>query len=134
RTVMKAIRNDIAIYATHTALDNAWGGVNARLADRLEIQNREILIPRKGAIRKLSTYVPQRDAAQLKTALFEAGAGHIGRYSHCSFSVEGTGSFQAGEGTNPIVGQKGEVHLEPETQIHMVYTTDREKAVLKALQ
>jgi len=133
RTVRKAIRNDIAIYATHTALDNAWDGVNAQFAERLDLQHRQILIPKHGAIRKLSTYVPKGDAARLKDALFEAGAGHIGRYSLCSFSIEGTGSFKAGEGTNPSIGHVGSIHYEPETQIHMVFAADREHAVLRAL-
>jgi len=133
RAVMKAIRQDIAIYAIHTALDNAWEGVNAKIAEVLGLHNRSVLIPKAGVLRKLTTYVPVADAPGLKEALFAAGAGQIGNYSHCSFSVEGSGSFKAGEGAKPARGEKGEIHYEPEAQLHLVYPEDREKAVLKAL-
>lgn len=134
RTVMKALKNDIAIYALHTALDNAWEGVNTRIIETLGLQDRHVLIPKSGGIRKLTTYVPQADAENLRNALFDAGAGHIGKYSHCSFSVAGAGSFKAGEGASPAKGRIGAIHYEPETQLHLVYARDREKAVLDALQ
>ncbi len=134
RTVMKALRHHIAIYATHTALDNAWDGVNAKILEVLGIDDRQVLIPKKGVLRKLTTYVPQEDAGKLKEALFNAGAGHIGKYSHCSFSVGGTGSFKAGEGTNPAKGEIGKVHYEPEAQLHLLYPADLEGHILAALQ
>lgn len=133
RTVMKALKHGIAIYAIHTALDNAWQGVNARLAEVLGLQKREILIPQKGNLRKLTTYVPEENAGSLRDALFEAGAGHIGNYSHCSFGVGGTGSFKAGEGTTPAKGTVGKVHFENEVQLQLVYPRDREKKVLETL-
>ncbi len=105
RAVMKAVKNDIAIYATHTALDNAWEGVNAKIAEVLGLKDRRILIPKNGVLRKLTTYVPVADAPRLKEELFAAGAGRIGNYSHCSFSVEGSGSFKAGEGAQPSKGK-----------------------------
>jgi dinuclear metal center YbgI/SA1388 family protein len=133
RTVMKALENGIAIYAIHTALDNAWQGVNAKLADVLGLQNRQILIPQPGNLRKLTTYVPEANAATLRDALFEAGAGHIGNYSHCSFAVGGSGSFKAGEGAVPAKGSIGKVHYENEVQLQLVYPRDLEKKVLGAL-
>lgn len=133
RTVMKALRHDIAIYAIHTALDNAWEGVNAGITERLGLNAREILIPKQNALRKLTTYVPESDASSLRKALFQAGAGHIGKYSNCSFSVAGTGSFKAGEGAVPTKGEVGKTHYEAEVQLHLIFPRDREKAVLKAL-
>ena len=133
KAVMKALRHHIAIYAIHTALDNAWEGVNAKISDMLGLTNRSILIPKKGSLRKLTTYVPVDQATVLKEALFQAGAGHIGKYSHCSFGVEGVGSFKAGEDAKPARGRIGTVHYEPEVQLHLVYPGDREDDVINAL-
>jgi len=133
RTVMKALKHGVAIYAIHTALDNAWEGVNAKLAEVLGLQDRRMLILQKGTLRKLTTYVPEADAETLKEALFAAGAGQIGKYSHCSFSVSGKGSFKAGEGAIPAKGLVGQIHHEPEAQLHLVYPREREKMILEAL-
>ena len=133
RVVIKAIQNNIAIYSMHTALDNSKDGVNAKICEVLGIENPEILIPQKQTIKKLTTYVPKADADTLKKALFEAGAGNIGNYSHCSFVNEGTGSFQAGADANPVKGNIGEIHLEKETQIHVTYQKSQEGKVLNAL-
>ncbi len=133
RAVMKAIRHDIAIYSMHTGLDNALHGVNAKICEVLSLTNPKILIPLKNTIRKLTTYVPNSDAEALLTALFQAGAGNIGKYSNCSFSVAGTGSFLPGERAAPVKGKKGALHLESETQLHVTYARHLEAAVLKAL-
>ena len=134
RTVIKAIRNRISIYSMHTALDNSPLGVNARICQTLGLEDPRILIPKNGSIKKLTTYVPRANADKLKGALWNAGAGQIGDYSHCSFSVEGTGTFMAGAEANPSKGNKGELHTEEETQVHVTFTHDRERSVLKALQ
>ncbi len=133
RVVMKAISNNIAIYSMHTALDNSMSGVNAKICEVLGIQNPKILIPKAGTIKKLTTYAPIESADKIKTALFQAGAGEIGKYSNCSFSTEGLGSFKAGEGTNPTLGNIGETHFEKEAQINMIFSFEKEKSVLKAL-
>ena len=133
RVAIKAIRNNIAVYSMHTALDNSFDGVNAKICEVLGLENRKILIPKKGMIKKLTTYVPLKDAEAVKTALFEAGAGHIGNYSHCSFSVSGVGSFKGEEGSHPTLGEKGKVHEEEEIQLQITYSRELEKQVLKAL-
>ena len=133
RVVMKAIKNDIAIYATHTALDNSQHGVNAKICEVLGIENPKILIPQKKTIKKLTTYVPKKDVDKVKAALFEAGAGSIGNYDHCSFINAGTGSFRAGVSANPSIGETGEIHFEDETQIHITYQKSQEQKVLNAL-
>jgi hypothetical protein len=117
----------------HTALDNSNKGVNAKICEVLGLQNPSILIPKAGTIRKLTTYVPKENAHALKTALFHAGAGNIGNYSNCSFTVDGTGSYQANAGANPYIGKIGETHYEDESQISVTYGRANEQKILKAL-
>lgn len=133
RVVIKAIKHDIAIYSMHTALDNSNKGVNAKICEVLGLQNTSILIPQKGTIRKLTTYVPKENTDALKTALFHAGAGNIGNYSNCSFTVVGSGSYQAKAGANPYLGKIGETHYEDESQISVTYGRADEQKILKAL-
>lgn len=133
RVVMGAIRNNIAIYAAHTNLDNVQDGVNARIAERIGLLDTRILSPKKGLLRKLVTFVPHAQADHVREAMFQAGAGHIGDYDACSFNVEGTGTFRGGAGTNPAVGKPGENHREPETRIELIFPAYRESAILKAL-
>ncbi len=133
RVVIKAIQHDIAIYSMHTALDNSHKGVNAKICEILGLKNTSILIPQKGTIKKLTTYVPKEHADALKTALFNAGAGNIGNYSNCSFSMDGTGSYQANTGANPYLGKIGETHYENESQISLTYGKANEAKVLAAL-
>lgn len=133
RTVIKAIRHDIAIYAIHTALDNQYKGVNDMICEKLNLKNRQILVPRKNGIKKLTTFVPSNDAAGLRKSLFKAGAGSIGNYDNCSFNLEGEGSFKPNEEANPTIGKKGEVHFEKETQIGVIYPIHKESKILQAL-
>ena len=133
RAVVKAIKNDIAIYAIHTALDNAWNGVNAMICDTLQLKNKNILIPQTGTIKKLTTYVPAAEAPKVRDALFMAGAGEIGNYSNCSFTSTGTGSFNANQDANPVLGKKGEIHFEEESQIAVTFQKHLESKVINAL-
>lgn len=120
KTVIKAIKHDIAIYAIHTNLDNIEQGVSFEMAKRLGLENLRILKPKSGYIYKLSTYVPQADAEKVKSALFEAGAGMLGKYKECSFSVSGEGSFFPMEGSNPHLGVHGTRHLESEIMVEVI--------------
>ncbi|PKG49719.1 Nif3-like dinuclear metal center hexameric protein [Olleya sp. 1-3] len=133
RTVLKAIKNNIAIYAIHTALDNDNNGVNAMMCNQLNLINQRILIPQKQTIKKLTTYVPVAEAETLRTALFNAGAGQIGNYKNCSFNVNGIGTYNATEKANPVIGVIGENHSEAETQLNITYAKHVEKSVLKVL-
>ena len=133
RAVIKALKNDIAIYSIHTALDNYVKGVNNMICEKLDLINRKILVPQVGTIKKLVTFVPKAQAAVVREALFKAGAGSIGNYDHCSFNVNGNGSFRGNEDSNPVVGEKGETHFEEETQIGITFPKHVEKRVLKAL-
>lgn len=133
QTIIRAIKDDIAIYAIHTNLDNVAEGVNGRLAGRLGLINTRILAPKENTLRKLCTFVPTAHAEKLRQALFDAGAGHIGKYDECSFGAEGTGTFRAGAGTNPFVGEQGVRHTEPELKLEMLFPAPLQSAVLQAL-
>lgn len=134
RTVIKAIRNGIALYACHTNLDNIIQGVNGRMADRLGLANRGILLPKTNSLKKLYTFVPGEHADKVRQALFNAGAGQLGNYSSCSFNTDGTGTFKAEAGADPFVGNLGEVHREPETRIEVVFPPHLETALVRALR
>lgn len=133
RVAIKAIKNNIAIFSMHTALDNSWNGVNAMICEKLELTNRKILIPKNETVKKLTTYVPSDNAEKLLNQLFKAGAGSIGNYSNCSFTSEGTGSYLGNENSNPVKGIKGEMHYEKEVQINVTLPKHKEASVLKAL-
>ena len=121
RTVIAAIKRDIAIYAIHTNLDNVvTGGVNGRIASRLGIMGGKPLLPREGVLQKLYCFVPVDHLEAVRAAVFAAGAGHIGGYSECSYAVEGAGTFLGGEGTQPFVGQPGSRHTEKEARLEVV--------------
>lgn len=134
RVVLKAIQNNIAIYATHTALDNSKNGVSAKICEVLGLDNTQILIPKKGIIKKLTTFVPIQNAETLRAALFTAGAGSIGNYDQCSFNTDGKGTFRGNESSNPVVGIKGKTHTESETQISVVLESKNETGILNALK
>lgn len=133
KTVIAAIKNDIAIYAIHTNLDNVITGVNGKIAAMLGLVNTSILQPKSNTLSKLFTFVPTSHADAVLNAIFEAGAGNIGNYSECSFSTPGSGTFKAGEGTQPYVGEQGKRHTEDEVKIEIVFPSITEGRVIKAL-
>ena len=133
RVVLKAIKNEISIYAIHTALDNSSVGVNNMICEKLNLLNRQILIPKNNTIKKLTTYVPKSEAEVLRNALFAAGAGNIGNYNNCSFNAEGIGTYKGNEKSNPTKGRKGETHYEEEVQVSMIFERNIEQRVMNAL-
>ena len=134
RVVLKAIKNDIAIYAIHTALDNTPLGVNGKIGEVLGLINPKILIPQQNTLRKLTTYVPVAHEERLKNALFLAGAGAIGNYSNCSFSAVGQGTFKPNEKANPAIGEIGKTHTENEVMISCVFDREKEHRILRSLK
>ena len=133
KAVIKAIKNDIAIYALHTALDNHQQGVNKIFCDALELKNTKILIPKQNFIHKLVTYTIPENANQVRNALFEAGAGSIGNYDNCSFNSEGISSYRGNENSNPVVGNVGELVESKEIKIEVTFEKHLESNILKAL-
>jgi dinuclear metal center YbgI/SA1388 family protein len=133
KTVIAAIKNDIAIYAIHTNLDNVLKGVNNKIADKLGLVNRKILLPKADLLMKMFVFVPTDYAEKLKDAIFNAGGGFIGNYSECSFGVEGTGTFKGEEGTNPFVGEKGKRHEEKEVKVEVIFPAYLKNSILQAM-
>ncbi|OCS90608.1 Nif3-like dinuclear metal center hexameric protein [Caryophanon latum] len=130
----KLIKNDIAVYAAHTNLDVAAGGVNDLLADALQLQNCTILEQTYSEkLTKLVVFEQQDNAEALRIALMNAGAGTIGNYKGCSFTSYGEGRFQAEDGANPTKGQVGTLHVEQEARIEVVFPQSMKNRVLKAM-
>ena len=134
QTVIRAIKNDIAIYAIHTNLDNVMQGVNGKIADMLALLNKKILLPKENLLQKLAVFVPFDHKEKLLGALFASGAGNIGNYSECSFSSTGTGSFKAGEHAKPFVGAHGQRHYENEVRIEVIFPVWLQSQILIALK
>jgi dinuclear metal center YbgI/SA1388 family protein len=131
--LIEAIKNDIAIYAAHTNLDNVVLGVNGKIAAMIGLKDFKILQPKQKILRRLITFAPIDKADEVRQAVFNAGAGHIGKYSECSFNSEGTGTFKAEPGADPYVGEIGKRQYEKETKIEIVYPAYLELQVVKAL-
>ncbi len=134
RTVIKAIQNNIAIYAIHTNLDNVAAGVNKKICEKLKLQNCRILAPKHGTLTKLVTFIPKESTAQVLAALHEAGAGQIGEYKNCSFSVEGTGTFQPTDNANPYVGRPRQQEYVREDRVEVIFPEHLTGPVLDALR
>ncbi len=134
RTVITAIKNNIAIYAVHTNLDNVLTGVNKKIAEKLNLQNLRVLLLKENTLKKLVTFCPGKNADEVRHALFQAGAGMIGKYSECSFNAEGSGTFKAAEGADPYVGKIGERHSENEIRIEVIFPSHAERNLVSALK
>ncbi len=133
RTIIKAIKHDIAIYACHTNLDNMSNGVSKRIADQIGLTNQRVLLPKQNTLLQLQTFVPKESAETVRDALFLAGAGEIGNYGQCSFNTVGTGTFLGNSSANPTIGEKHKLQKEEEVKIEVLLPIALEKKVLNAL-
>ena len=134
RTILRAIKNDIALYAIHTNLDSVLTGVNGKIADLLGLTNRKILRPKREALSKLTVFVPKEKSEVVRTAMFEAGGGVIGNYSNCSFNSDGTGTFQPEAGAKPAVGSVGKTQLEQESRVEIMFPSYMSYDILTAMK
>ena len=134
KAVITAIKNDVAIYAMHTNLDNVLEGVNGKIASLLGLGDNLILAQKDGMLKKLFTFAPVDHALQVRNAIFKAGGGHIGDYSECSFNAEGTGTFKGQEGTNPFVGEVDKQHQEKEIKIEVIFPSWLENNIVTAMK
>ena len=134
--VYDAIRRGVAIYSPHTALDVAEGGTNDVLADAVALVNRRPLRLRdaKPTHGKVVVYVPTEDADRVAEAMFDAGAGGVGRYSRCSFRGEGVGTFQGDATTTPAVGSPDTFERVAETRVEMLVPIATTNAVVEAMK
>lgn len=133
RAIIKAIKNDIAVYAVHTALDNHKQGVNKIFCDALGLSNTKILVPKQHFIQKLVTYTIPENVEQLRNALFDAGAGKIGNYEDCSFNSKGIGTYMGNENSNPEIGERFEFVEAEEIKIEVTFEKHLQSKILKAL-
>jgi dinuclear metal center YbgI/SA1388 family protein len=133
KTIITAIKNDIAIYAIHTNLDNVLQGVSGRMAEMLGLKNVTVLAQKDNILKKLYTFVPVDYAGQVRTAIFNAGAGNIGNYSEASFNTDGTGTFKAGAEANPFAGEIGKQHQEKEIKIEVIFPAYLENKIIEAM-
>lgn len=134
KSVIKAIKNDIAIYAIHTNLDNVANGVNFKIAEKLGLKNIKILAPKSQTLMKLTVFVPQESTGKLLDALYSAGAGEIGNYANCSFRTEGKGTFKPNHLANPFVGKEGYLEEVEESRIEVIFPSYLKNQVLKGMQ
>jgi dinuclear metal center YbgI/SA1388 family protein len=134
RTLIKAIQHNIAIYAAHTNLDNYRYGVNFEIGNRIGLKNLRILAPKENVLTKLIVYVPFSHVEVVKTALFSAGAGHIGNYDQCNFTTEGKGGFRPLDGSSPFVGSE-QIHTEiDEVRLEVMVSTHRLNHVIAQMK
>ncbi|HNW97347.1 MAG TPA: Nif3-like dinuclear metal center hexameric protein [Bacteroidales bacterium] len=133
KCIIKAIKNNISIYAIHTNFDNIDNGVNAALCNKIGLINCRILKPKKNILKKLVTFCPTKHADKVRKALFDNGTGHIGNYDSCSYNIEGFGTFRALGNTNPFVGEAFKLHKENEIRIETIFPAYLERNILKAL-
>ena len=133
RSVIKAIKNDIAIYAIHTALDNHQEGVNKVFCKTIGVEQPKILIPKKNYIKKLITYVPLEAVEKVREALFSAGAGAIGNYDQCSFTSVGEGSFRGNEDSKPVIGEPMIAERVKEVKLEVTFEKHLQSVILKNL-
>ena len=134
RTIIKAIKNDIAIYAIHTNLDNVHNGVNKKIADLLGLTNLKILAPKPSTLSKLVTFAPIENTDDVLNKLHEAGAGMIGNYEHCSFTTEGTGTFKPNDLATPYIGESNKKESLKENRIELIFPTHLKAKVLNTLK
>lgn len=134
RCVIKAIQNSISIYAIHTNLDNVAGGVNSKIADQLGLLNQKILSHKPGILRKLVTFVPKADTQKVLDGLYQAGAGEIGNYDHCSFRIGGVGAFRPLEKANPHIGTALNDEEVDENRIEVILPSYASGKIISALK
>ena len=132
--LLKAIQNNIAVYAIHTNLDNVLWGVNGEIAKRIGLQNVRVLTPLQQTHQKLIVYVPSDHKEQLLNALFETGAGAIGNYNQCSFSSEGVGTFKPLNGSNPFIGNHGIRERVNESKIEVIFPLHLQQQIITTMQ
>jgi dinuclear metal center YbgI/SA1388 family protein len=134
RTIILAIKNNIAVYACHTNIDNVRDGVNKKIGDKIGLENMQVLVPRAGILKKLVTFVPPTHHQVVLDALFGAGAGNIGNYDSCSFSAEGNGTFRGNAASKPFTGEQGKLSTEQEVRVETIFAAQDEGRVIAALQ
>ncbi|ODQ95190.1 Nif3-like dinuclear metal center hexameric protein [Mycolicibacterium holsaticum] len=134
--IHQMIRARQALFTAHTNADAASPGVSDALASALDLTVEEVLAPTPAGpdLDKWVVFVPVEDADAVRQAMFDAGAGQMGDYSHCSWSATGTGQFLPHDGANPAIGSVGTVERVSEDRIEVIAPARRRARVLAALR
>ncbi len=136
--VYELIRSGIAVFSVHTALDAATGGVNDGLAEIVGIADGkpigDYVANPAGDNYKLVVFAPVESLAGVSNAVYAAGAGAIGNYSHCGFGTDGTGTFLPLEGAKPAVGRKGKIEKVPEVRFETIVPAGKLNRVVAAMK
>jgi len=133
KIITRAIRERINILSIHTNADNSDKGVNSRICEKIGLKNTSVLCPVEGKLIKLSVFVPEAHAENLRATIFNSGAGVIGNYDYCSFNTQGTGTFRGNEESNPFSGRKGDIRYEKEVRIETIFPVHLKDRVIKAM-
>ncbi|HPM30568.1 MAG TPA: Nif3-like dinuclear metal center hexameric protein [Chryseolinea sp.] len=134
RTIILAIKNDIAIYAIHTNLDNIHTGVNYKIAEKLGLKDLRILLPKTDTLQKLVTFIPKTKVAEVLSAMHLAGAGQIGKYKNCSFGVDGIGSYLPTSLANPTIGSINQQESVEETRVEVILPSHLSGRIINSLK
>ena len=135
RTVIKAIKKDVAIYAIHTNLDNMFQqGVNTKICEQLGLKNLKILAPKRQTLMKLTFFAPKAYAQPVLDALYAAGAGQIGAYKNCSFRTEGVGTFTPTGSAQPYIGSLDKKEEVVENRVEVIFPSFLENKMLSVLK
>ena len=133
RILYEAVKNDIAVYSAHTNLDAFSNGVSRKMSEKIGLEEIRVLSPSGNKLLKLVTYIPESHIEAVRDKLFESGAGVIGNYDNCGFTISGTGSFRANEMAKPFTGEKGKIHFEKEIRFETILFSHLKEKVIKAL-
>jgi dinuclear metal center YbgI/SA1388 family protein len=133
RVIAKALKNDIAIYSSHTNLDVVANGVSHKMAGKLGLTKIRVLSPLKHRLMKLVTFIPEAHLEKVRSAVFNSGAGVTGNYDQCSYSTHGYGSFRGNDNSKPFVGEKGKLHFEKEVRFETIFPSHIKDEVIRAL-
>lgn len=134
--VHRLIQSGRSLFTAHTNADSARPGVSDALAEALGLTVEAVLEPASDVqdIDKWVVYVPAENAEAVQAAVFAAGAGHIGDYSHCSWTVSGIGQFLPHDGATPAVGSVGSIERVAEDRFEVVAPARSRAAVLAAMR
>ena len=134
RTIIKAVKHNISIYAIHTNLDNVHTGVNKKICEKIGLKNLRVLAPKEDTLNKLVTFIPKENAEQVTAALYEAGAGQVGDYKNCSFQLQGVGTFMPTDTTNPHIGEHNKQTYVEEARVELIFPAHQRRQILSALK
>lgn len=134
KTLLKALENQVVLYAIHTNLDNVSNGVNYKIAQKIGLENLKILAPTSKNLYKLTTFCPNEYKSYILEAMWAAGAGSIGNYDDCSFQIQGLGTYRPTDQAKPFHGEKNILEEAPEVRLEVLVPLHAKNAVLHALR